>query len=50
VVNILKVTEYLASASTYNVMLEVWEHARLPHCTSGDDISMETRDIVDIIN
>jgi hypothetical protein len=50
VVNILKVAEYLASMSTYDVMLEVWEHARLPHCTGRDDISVETRDIADIIN
>jgi hypothetical protein len=49
-VYILKLAEYLASTMTYNVVLEVWEYARFPHCTSGDDISMETRDIVDIID
>jgi hypothetical protein len=46
----LKLAEYLASTSTYNIVLEVWEEVGFSHCTSGNDISMKTRDIANIIN
>jgi hypothetical protein len=49
-VYILKLAEYLASTMTYNVVLEVWEYARFPHCTGRDDICVETGDIADIID
>jgi hypothetical protein len=49
-VNILKFAEYLASMSTYNIMLEVWEEVSFPHCTSRNNIYVKTRDIANIIN
>jgi hypothetical protein len=49
-VNILKFAEYLASTLTYNIVLEVWEEVGFLYCTSRDNISMKTRDIVNIIN
>jgi hypothetical protein len=49
-VNILKLAEYLASTSTYNIMLKVWEEVGFPYCTSRNNISVKTRDIVNIIN
>jgi hypothetical protein len=48
-VNISKLAEYLASL-LYNIVLEVWECASLAHCTCRDNIYMEARDIVDILN
>jgi hypothetical protein len=49
-VYILKLAEYLASTSTYDVVLEIWEEVGLPHCTGGNDISVKIRDIADIID
>jgi uncharacterized membrane protein len=49
IVNIFKLIEYLA-ALLYNIMLKVREYASLAHRTSRDNISVKTRDIVDILN
>jgi hypothetical protein len=49
IVNIFKLAEYLATL-LYNIMLKVRECASLVHCTSRDNISIKTRDIVDILN
>jgi hypothetical protein len=49
VVNIFKLTEYLASSS-YNIVLEVRERASRAYYTCRDYIRVETRDIADILN
>jgi hypothetical protein len=48
-VNIFKLAEYFASSS-YNVVLEVREHASCPHCTCRDDIHVKAGNIADILN
>jgi hypothetical protein len=49
IVNIFNLVEYLATL-LYNIMLKVWECASLAHCTCRDNICVEARDIVDILN
>jgi uncharacterized membrane protein len=49
IINIFKLVEYLATL-LYNIVLEVWECASLAHYTCRDNIYVEARDIVDILN
>jgi hypothetical protein len=49
IVNIFKLAEYFASLS-YNIMLEVREHASCLYYTCRDNIRVKAGDIVDILN